>query len=107
MWWGAEGRSVDPCEHLVTASLVPGSAGQDESWQVRKTFSLNQETNQNREADFSRWEKMFDENNREAFLGSQDFITFSSVSQRILSKFPEITPHRKSKALIKDIAIAQ
>lgn len=40
-------------------------------------------------------------------LGSQDFITFSSVSQRILSKFPEIIPHRKSKAVIKDIAMAQ
>ena len=42
-----------------------------------------------------------------SILGSQDFITFSSVSQRILSKFPEIIPHKKSKTLIKDIAIAQ
>jgi len=55
---------------------MAGSVGQEESWQVRKKFSLNQETNQNREAHFSRWGKKCGENNREAFWVPRILLPF-------------------------------
>lgn len=58
------------------------------------------------EKHISKWEKMFGENNSEAFWVPKILLPFSNASQGILSKFPEIIPHGKSKGLIKDIAIA-
>lgn len=76
MWWGARERSLEPSEHLVTDFQMPGCAGQEENWQVRKKFSLNQETNQKQEMHFSRWEKMFGENYRETFWVPRILLPF-------------------------------
>jgi len=85
-------RRVVGSRSNVPASLGElRSAEQKKNWQVRKKFSLNQGTNQKRKAHFSRWEKMFGENIPRILL------SFSNVSQRIVSKFPELILHRKTK----------
>lgn len=102
--WGAEVRSGEPSGHLVTASQMPWSAGGKLAG-YGEIFLKSGNKSEQKSTFFKMGKDVWWKQQR-SILGSQDFITFSSVSQRILSKFPEIIAHRNSKALIKDIAVA-